>query len=75
VDVGAKAGIFKTIREMVDKWGMSVILISDEIKELTANCQRIIVMQNGRIYKELNTPEEIDDKYIQSILEAQKKAI
>lgn len=60
VDVGAKAGIFKTIREMVDKWGMSVILISDEIKELTANCQRIIVMQNGRIYKELNTPEEID---------------
>lgn len=75
VDVGAKAGIFRTIREMVDKWGMSVILISDEIKELTANCQRIIIMQNGRIFRELNKPEEIDDKYIQCILEAQKKAI
>lgn len=75
VDVGAKAGIFKTIREMIDKWGMSVILISDEIRELTANCQRIIVMQNGRIFSELNKPEEIDDKYIQSILEAQKKSI
>lgn len=75
VDVGAKAGIFKTIHEMVEKSGMAVILISDEIRELTANCNRIIVMQNGRLRRVLEDPREIDDRYIQTILEEQKKSI
>lgn len=75
VDVGAKSGIFNTINEMVKKNGMSVILISDEIKELTANCHRVLVMQNGMIAKELTKPEEIDDDYIQKLLDAQKRAI
>ena len=75
VDVGAKASIFKTIHEMVHKYGMSVILISDEIRELTANCNRILVMQNGRLRRVLDTPEEIDDDYIKGILDEQKRAL
>jgi len=75
VDVGAKASIFKTIHEMVEKYGMSVILISDEIRELTANCHRILVMQNGRLRRILDKPQEIDDDYIKSILDEQKRAI
>lgn len=75
VDVGAKVSIFKTIHEMVEKRGMSVILISDEIRELTANCNRILVMQNGRLKRILDKPEEIDDEYIQRILDEQKRAI
>jgi len=75
VDVGAKASIFKTIHEMVEKYGMSVILISDEIRELTANCNRILVMQNGRLRRILDKPQEIDDDYIKSILDEQKRAM
>jgi simple sugar transport system ATP-binding protein len=75
VDVGAKAGIFKIIHEMVEKLGMSVILISDEIKEITANCQRVLVMQNGRICSCLEKAEEIDDSNIQAILDMQKKSV
>lgn len=75
VDVGAKASIFKTIHEMVEKYEMSVILISDEIRELTANCNRVLVMQNGRLCRILDKPEEIDDDYIKGILDEQKRAI
>lgn len=75
VDVGAKASIFKTIHEMVEKYGMSVILISDEIRELTANCNRILIMQNGRLRRILDKPQEIDDDYIKSILDEQKRAM
>jgi simple sugar transport system ATP-binding protein len=75
VDIGAKAGIFQTINEMVKKSGMSVILISDEIRELTSNCNRILIMKNGRISRELTTPEEIDDAYIQQLLNEQKRVV
>ena len=75
VDIGAKAGIFKTITDMVDKYGMSVILISDEIRELTDNSNRILIMRNGKIAQELTDPKDIDDNYIQSILNKQKRIL
>ncbi len=74
VDVGAKAGIFKTIWEMVDELGMSVILISDEIREIVTNCQRVLVMHNGHIIKELDKPEEITEVHIQNLMDSQKKS-
>ncbi len=52
---------------------MSVILISDEIRELTANCHRILIMKNGKISQELTKGEEIDDTNIQNILNHQKR--
>lgn len=75
VDIGAKAGLFKTINEMVEKTGMSVILISDEIREITANCHTVLVLQNGQIKHILEKPEEIDDSYIHGLLENQKQTI
>ena len=75
VDVGAKAGIFRTIWEMVEQSGMSVILISDEIREITANCQKVLIMHNGRIEKIIDKPEEIDDTYIQNYLETRKSLV
>ena len=75
VDIGAKAGIFETITEMVEKSGMSVILISDEIRELTSNSNRILIMKNGRIAQELSDPKKIDDTFIQNILNKQKRIL
>jgi simple sugar transport system ATP-binding protein len=75
VDIGAKAGIFSTITDMVEKSGMSVILISDEIRELTANSNRILIMRNGKIAQELSDPKDIDDTYIQNILNKQKRIL
>ena len=47
IDVGAKAEIEQLIQEF-SKSGISVLMISSEIAELERNCDRIIVMREGR---------------------------
>jgi simple sugar transport system ATP-binding protein len=74
IDIGAKAGIFKTIKEMIGEWGMGVILISDEIKEITAYSHRVMVIRDGRMVKMLQK-DEISEGYIRDILNEQRKAI
>ena len=48
VDVGSKDTIFRIIQGLADT-GMAVILISDDLPELLQNCDRIAVMEKGRI--------------------------
>lgn len=61
VDVGAKAQVHDLIRKL-SLQGMATLVISSEIPELLALCQRVIVMCEGRIAGEVTnaaTPEEI----------------
>lgn len=51
VDVGSKADIHRTIADLaVD--GLGVIVISDDLPEVLACCNRILVMREGRIVEE-----------------------
>ncbi|CAE6824625.1 sugar ABC transporter ATP-binding protein [Paraburkholderia nemoris] len=56
IDVGAKFEIYKIIFELAQE-GRAVIVISSELSELTAICDRIYVMASGRISGELKGPE------------------
>ena len=66
VDVRAKMDIFRIIDEMASQ-GVAIIVISSEIRELIGICDRILVMNNGRITEEFEkgdkatTPENILD--------------
>ena len=51
VDVGSKDTIYKVIQALAEK-GMALIVISDDLPELLQNCDRIIVMRNGRLAAE-----------------------
>ena len=51
IDVGAKNGLYETIRASAAS-GMGILMISDEMPELLANCDRIHVMRNGRLIRE-----------------------
>ena len=53
VDVGSKAGIHATIRALARERGLGVLMISDDLPELAANCNRILVMHRGRLVAEL----------------------
>ncbi len=53
VDVGSKAGIHATIRNLARERGLGVLMISDDLPELAANCNRILVMHRGRLVAEL----------------------
>jgi ABC-type sugar transport system ATPase subunit len=51
VDVGAKAEIFAII-ERLSRAGMVIVMISDEVLELLTLCERILVMNRGRVTHE-----------------------
>ena len=51
VDVGARVGIFRIVRELADK-GLAILLISDEVSEVHMNADRILHMKAGRIVAE-----------------------
>jgi simple sugar transport system ATP-binding protein len=48
VDVGARAGIYKIVRELANQ-GLAILLISDEVSEVHFNTDRILHMAAGRI--------------------------
>ena len=62
IDVGAKAEIHKILRELVDR-GIGVIMISSEMNEIVGMCDRVLVMNEGRICGEVSG-EEIEGKNI-----------
>jgi ABC-type sugar transport system ATPase subunit len=56
VDVGARAEIHRLIRRLAAE-GMAVLAISSEPEELPDLCDRVLVMAEGRIVKELDGAE------------------
>lgn len=62
IDVGAKSEIEDLIQELSEK-GISVLMISSELSELERNCDRVIVMREGKKAGEL-VGDSISDKRI-----------
>jgi ribose transport system ATP-binding protein len=48
VDVGAKAEIHRLIRRLADE-GAAVVVISSDLEEIIAECDRVAVMHDGRV--------------------------
>ncbi|WP_353095994.1 sugar ABC transporter ATP-binding protein [Tissierella praeacuta] len=63
VDIGSKSEIYNKIQEHANK-GMGIILISDEIEEVLANCNKVIIMHEGKIIEYLDE-NELDNENIQ----------
>ncbi|SDR85963.1 sugar ABC transporter ATP-binding protein [Microterricola viridarii] len=53
VDIGSKHDIHRVLRELAAE-GLAVIVISDDIPEVIQNCNRVLVMNAGRIVSELD---------------------
>lgn len=53
IDVAARENIYEIIRALA-RDGVSVVLISDEVPEVLYNCDRILVMRNGRLAGEVD---------------------
>ncbi len=64
VDIGAKHEIYELIRSMA-KQGTSIIVISSELPEILALCDRIIVMWQGRITGEVLQKDATEEKIMQ----------
>lgn len=72
IDVGAKAEIYRIIDELSKK-GVSVILLSSELPEVLALCDRIMVMHHGEIRGILSHDEADQVKIMSFTLEDNKE--
>jgi ABC-type sugar transport system ATPase subunit len=54
IDVGAKAEIYRILRRLRCEEGKSIILVSSELEEVVAECDRVVVMFQGRVSGELS---------------------
>lgn len=61
VDVGAKKDMYDIVQNIVDEKNVSALLYASDNEELINNCDRVLVMHEGRIVGEL-VGEEITDE-------------
>ena len=72
IDVGAKYEIYCIINQLVAE-GKSVIMISSELPEILGMCDRIYVMNEGRIVGELDGKDATQEKIMTYILQSSGK--
>jgi ABC-type sugar transport system ATPase subunit len=66
VDVGAKAEIHALLRGIVSK-GKSVIIVSSELPEILASCDRVMVMYEGRLMDILDNDANLTEERIMQL--------
>lgn len=73
IDVGAKYEIYCIINNLAAA-GKSVVMISSELPEILGMCDRIYVMNEGRILKEFSREEASQETIMSCILQSSKGA-
>jgi len=67
IDIASKSTIHSMIRELA-RSGMGIIIISDEISEVLQNCNRILVMREGKVIKEIKDASSISEEELLNIV-------
>ena len=73
IDVGAKFEIYGIMNDLAAQ-GRGVVMISSEMPELLGMCDRIYVMNEGRIVGELSRAEASQERIMALILQSEGKA-
>ena len=71
IDVATKTEIYELIRELA-RAGKAVIIVSSEMQELIALCDRIIVINEGRIASEFMSVDATEEKILEKAIAGQK---
>ncbi len=72
IDVGAKYEIYSIINELAEE-GKSIIMISSELPEILGMCDRIYVMNEGRIVGELSRKEASQENIMHCIMQSNRE--
>jgi len=63
VDVGARAEIYRSLRDAVDR-GLAILLASEDLNELIGLSDRILVMRDGQIVTTIDDPASASEDAI-----------
>jgi len=72
IDVGAKFEIYTIINQLAAE-GKGILMISSEMPELLGTCDRIYVMNEGRIVAELSRNEASQESIMRAIMRSGEK--
>ncbi len=72
IDVGAKYEIYSIINQLAAE-GKGILMISSEMPELLGTCDRIYVMNEGRIVAELSKEEASQESIMRAIMRSGEK--
>jgi ribose transport system ATP-binding protein len=67
IDVGARIGIYRILREVADA-GTPVVIVSSDSLELAGLCDRVIVFSRGQVIGELAGDDVTEDKLAQLVV-------
>lgn len=65
VDIGAKYDIYKLTKKLAEQ-GLAVIIISDDIREVLLNCNRILIMRQGHLVDERQA-KDLDESTLSAL--------
>jgi simple sugar transport system ATP-binding protein len=68
IDVAAKKSIHEIIRGL-SRRGIGIIIISDEVPEVMANCSRVLLMRRGELVGEYD-PSRIEESVLLRLVNA-----
>lgn len=71
IDVGAKYEIYCIMNDLVAQ-GKSVIMISSELPEILGMCDRVYVMNEGKMVAEMDIVDATQEKIMAAILKSEK---
>jgi len=74
IDVGAKYEIYTIMNKLAEE-GKSIIFISSELPELLGMCDRVYVMNEGRIVGELLGSSITQEAIMKSIMQSNREAV
>ncbi|WP_026618039.1 multiple monosaccharide ABC transporter ATP-binding protein [Ensifer aridi] len=72
IDIGAKYEIYTIINQLAAE-GKGILMISSEMPELLGTCDRIYVMNEGRIVAELSKEEASQESIMRAIMRSGEK--
>ena len=65
IDIGAKAEVFNTMRDLADQ-GLAIVYTTSDLKETHAVADRILVMAYGRITADLRADQATDEALVRA---------
>lgn len=74
IDVGAKYEIYCIINQLIEE-GKSVIMISSELPEVLGMCDRIYVMNEGKMVGEMAAKDASQEKIMSCIIQSTGKGV
>ena len=74
IDVGAKYEIYTIINKLADE-GKSIIFISSEMPEILGICDRVYVMNEGKIVGELDRSDASQESIMKCIMQSNREVV